>query len=66
MAAPVKRIFILALLALTAAGAEEYIGKLSELNYDVSGKVYKVDDKTIMIKDFNYNGGVRKGHDEVP
>ncbi len=34
------------------------VGSLSELQYDVSGKVYIVDDKKILIENFNYNGKV--------
>ncbi len=34
------------------------VGSLSELQYEVSGKVYILDDKKILIEDFNYNGKV--------
>merc|ERR1740137_45248 len=33
-----------------------YIGELSTLEYEVSGMVYAVDEETIHIEDFHYNG----------
>ena len=33
-----------------------YIGELSTLQYEVSGMVYAVDEETIHIEDFHYNG----------
>ena len=32
------------------------VGELSTLQYEVSGTVYIVDEDTLKIKDFNYNG----------
>lgn len=34
----------------------KFIGKLSELHHGVSGEVYAVNDKTLHIKDFTYDG----------
>ncbi|XP_015110834.1 protein Skeletor, isoforms B/C [Diachasma alloeum] len=48
------------LLLVTQACCAEYygklIGKLSELNHQVSGEVYAVDARTLFIKDLTYDG----------
>ncbi|XP_022080693.1 protein Skeletor, isoforms B/C-like [Acanthaster planci] len=58
MASPV--ILVAVLLSLQAVAANAYygkvIGQLSTLDYQVSGTVYAVDETTVMIRGFNYNG----------
>ncbi|XP_033207467.1 protein Skeletor, isoforms B/C isoform X3 [Belonocnema kinseyi] len=39
-----------------AAYYGKLLGKLSELNHGVSGEVYAVDGRTLLIKDFTYDG----------
>ena len=40
----------------TATSGEVFIGNLSTLSHGVSGKVYAIDEKTIRIRDLNYDG----------
>ena len=48
---------VAAVLLAQAASAEKIlIGQLSTLAHSVSGEVYALDEKTLMIKDFNYDG----------
>ena len=44
------------LLAQAATAEKILIGQLSTLAHSVSGEVYALDEKTLMIKDFNYDG----------
>ncbi len=56
------RALALALASMAAVSSAEktLVGDLSELQYEVSGKVFILDDTRIMIEDFNYNGKVRR------
>ena len=36
--------------------AGQSLGQLSTLKYEVSGEVFRVSDRTLKIKNFNYNG----------
>ena len=52
-----RGIATIALCLAAAARAEKIkIGDLSTLHHAVSGEVFALDEKTIMIKDFNYDG----------
>ena len=48
-------IFILAGACMAAAEMVR-VGEIRTLQYDVSGTVYVVDENTLKIEDFNYNG----------
>ena len=55
------------LLAQAATAEKILIGQLSTLAHSVSGEVYALDEKTLMIKDFNYDGaGDNTMHSEAP
>jgi len=49
-----KLLFLLTIVGLTSA--EKMIGKLSSLAHGVSGDVYAKDSKTIVVKNFKYDG----------
>lgn len=52
-----KSLLALALCLVSGAQCEKIkIGELSTLHHAVSGDVFALDDKTIMIQDFNYDG----------
>ena len=52
-----RPLLCVAAVLLAQASAEKIlIGQLSTLAHSVSGEVYALDEKTLMIKDFNYDG----------
>ena len=58
---------VAAVLLAQAASAEKIlIGQLSTLAHSVSGEVYALDEKTLMIKDFNYDGAGDNALSEEP
>ena len=52
-----RPLLCVAAVLLAQASAEKIlIGQLSTLAHSVSGEVYALDEKTLMIKDFTYDG----------
>lgn len=53
-------LLLLARVGVASAAATGYygtkIGPLSELHHGVSGDVYAIDSRTILLKNFNYDG----------
>ena len=48
---------LLALAVVAAVSGEKVkIGDISTLHHAVSGELYALDDKTLMVKNFNYDG----------
>jgi len=52
-------VILVAFALVTKVSSEDkFVGKLSELDHGVKGKVYIVDESTIKITDFYYDGTV--------
>ncbi len=49
-------VLALSLVVSLGSGANQLVGELSRLQHGVGGKVYIVDDDTLLIKDFTYDG----------
>ena len=54
--AKMKLLFILPLFATLISAKEVFLGQLFGLSHGVGGKIYALDDRTIVLRELNYDG----------